>query len=256
MEALNHLNNLNTIDNSNLFQSPSYSNNDKHILNSNYNQHTSIHNQHTNYNQQLSFYNQISLSNNSFSNSSFSSPPEPRPLSPALSDYTESVLSSPDLSMSLDLFSSSRYPSNLKAVNQFQDDVLSFLDSDSKLYQSLPKFSAPVQVHYMTSEQLMKSFLDFSDTTDDETNCIQMETVTSLQKDTNTTNIETSIEALLNENSESLECTFCKKTFGRKHDLKRHQRNHLNIKPFKCEGCDKTFSRSDALALHINPFGK
>ncbi|KAJ8132564.1 hypothetical protein O1611_g1056 [Lasiodiplodia mahajangana] len=36
----------------------------------------------------------------------------------------------------------------------------------------------------------------------------------------------------------------------RNHDLKRHKRIHLAVKPFPCEYCDKAFSRKDALKRH------
>lgn len=37
---------------------------------------------------------------------------------------------------------------------------------------------------------------------------------------------------------------------NRNHDLKRHKRIHLDLKPFKCAKCDKSFSRKDALRRH------
>ena len=37
---------------------------------------------------------------------------------------------------------------------------------------------------------------------------------------------------------------------NRNHDLKRHKRIHLQVKPFGCDKCGKTFSRKDALRRH------
>ncbi|KAK4154829.1 hypothetical protein C8A00DRAFT_14082 [Chaetomidium leptoderma] len=45
-------------------------------------------------------------------------------------------------------------------------------------------------------------------------------------------------------------CNTCAQAFNRNHDLKRHQRIHLEIKPFGCGDCDKRFSRKDALKRH------
>ncbi|KAL2269523.1 hypothetical protein VTJ83DRAFT_1707 [Remersonia thermophila] len=42
----------------------------------------------------------------------------------------------------------------------------------------------------------------------------------------------------------------CMQAFNRNHDLKRHQRIHLAVKPFGCEDCEKRFSRKDALKRH------
>lgn len=36
---------------------------------------------------------------------------------------------------------------------------------------------------------------------------------------------------------------------NRNHDLKRHRRTHLEMKPFKCQRCNKAFSRKDAVRL-------
>ncbi|KAJ3003699.1 hypothetical protein HKX48_001636, partial [Thoreauomyces humboldtii] len=47
----------------------------------------------------------------------------------------------------------------------------------------------------------------------------------------------------------------CGATFSRKHDLKRHTRVHLGIRPFLCTACRKTFSRHDALTRHIVKWG-
>ncbi|KAK9433652.1 hypothetical protein V1505DRAFT_303359, partial [Lipomyces doorenjongii] len=45
-------------------------------------------------------------------------------------------------------------------------------------------------------------------------------------------------------------CDQCPQSFNRNHDLKRHKRIHLDVKPFPCPNCDKTFSRKDALKRH------
>ncbi|KAK7204473.1 hypothetical protein BZA70DRAFT_249377, partial [Myxozyma melibiosi] len=45
-------------------------------------------------------------------------------------------------------------------------------------------------------------------------------------------------------------CDQCLQSFNRNHDLKRHKRIHLDVKPFPCANCDKTFSRKDALKRH------
>ena len=44
-------------------------------------------------------------------------------------------------------------------------------------------------------------------------------------------------------------CDQCPQSFNRNHDLKRHKRIHLAVKPFPCGDCDKSFSRKDALKV-------
>jgi hypothetical protein len=44
-------------------------------------------------------------------------------------------------------------------------------------------------------------------------------------------------------------CDQCRQRFNRSHDLKRHKRIHLAVKPFPCGHCDKSFSRQDALEV-------
>ncbi|EPQ27971.1 uncharacterized protein PFL1_04298 [Pseudozyma flocculosa PF-1] len=46
-------------------------------------------------------------------------------------------------------------------------------------------------------------------------------------------------------------CSACDAIFSRNHDLKRHARIHLAVKPFPCMFCDKAFSRKDALKRHV-----
>ena len=44
-------------------------------------------------------------------------------------------------------------------------------------------------------------------------------------------------------------CDQCPQSFNRNHDLKRHKRIHLAVKPSPCGHCDKSFSRKDALKV-------
>ena len=46
-------------------------------------------------------------------------------------------------------------------------------------------------------------------------------------------------------------CDQCLQSFNRNHDLKRHKRIHLAVKPYPCAHCDKSFSRKDALKVCI-----
>ncbi|KAI8908575.1 hypothetical protein EDD86DRAFT_208014 [Gorgonomyces haynaldii] len=52
--------------------------------------------------------------------------------------------------------------------------------------------------------------------------------------------------------SKVFRCDMCTSTFSRNHDLKRHIRIHLGIRPYKCETCTKSFSRMDALHRHVH----
>ncbi|TGZ82466.1 hypothetical protein EX30DRAFT_347786 [Ascodesmis nigricans] len=45
-------------------------------------------------------------------------------------------------------------------------------------------------------------------------------------------------------------CDQCSQSFSRNHDLKRHKKIHLAVKPHPCDNCDKSFSRKDALKRH------
>jgi hypothetical protein len=44
-------------------------------------------------------------------------------------------------------------------------------------------------------------------------------------------------------------CDMCPQSFNRYHNLKRHKRIHLAVKPFPCGHCDKSFSREVALEV-------
>lgn len=50
-------------------------------------------------------------------------------------------------------------------------------------------------------------------------------------------------------NDRHFKCDQCPQSFNRNHDLKRHKRIHLAVKPFPCGHCDKSFSRKDALKV-------
>ncbi|KAF8858162.1 hypothetical protein BDZ45DRAFT_557148, partial [Acephala macrosclerotiorum] len=50
-----------------------------------------------------------------------------------------------------------------------------------------------------------------------------------------------------NWNDAPFKCDQCLQSFNRNHDLKRHKRIHLSVKPFPCGHCAKFFSHKDAL---------
>jgi hypothetical protein len=50
-------------------------------------------------------------------------------------------------------------------------------------------------------------------------------------------------------------CSMCPSSFSRNHDLKRHMRIHLGIRPYKCHYCPKAFTRMDALHRHTTVGG-
>jgi hypothetical protein len=51
------------------------------------------------------------------------------------------------------------------------------------------------------------------------------------------------------QNDRLFKCDQCPQSFDRNHDLKRHKRIHLAVKPFPCKHCEKSFSRKDALKV-------
>ncbi|KAI8892089.1 hypothetical protein BC833DRAFT_612674 [Globomyces pollinis-pini] len=55
--------------------------------------------------------------------------------------------------------------------------------------------------------------------------------------------------------TKTFRCQICSSSFSRNHDLKRHVRIHLGIRPYACETCPKMFSRMDALHRHTNVRG-
>lgn len=54
-----------------------------------------------------------------------------------------------------------------------------------------------------------------------------------------------------NTEERSFKCDQCPHAFHRNHDLKRHKRIHLEIKPYPCHWCSKRFTRKDALKRHL-----
>lgn len=47
------------------------------------------------------------------------------------------------------------------------------------------------------------------------------------------------------------QCPQCPLSFRRNHDLKRHVKIHLPVRPYTCEYCSKAFNRKDALRRHV-----
>lgn len=47
------------------------------------------------------------------------------------------------------------------------------------------------------------------------------------------------------------QCPQCPLSFRRNHDLKRHVKIHLPVRPYTCELCNKAFNRKDALRRHV-----
>lgn len=52
-------------------------------------------------------------------------------------------------------------------------------------------------------------------------------------------------------NVKPYECSHCKRSFMRRHDLARHTRTHTGDKPYVCPCCLKAFPRSDARGRHF-----
>ncbi|KAH7187443.1 hypothetical protein BKA60DRAFT_587767 [Fusarium oxysporum] len=51
--------------------------------------------------------------------------------------------------------------------------------------------------------------------------------------------------------SMTLPCSDCGATFARDEHLRRHQRRHLDIRPYSCRDCNSTFTRKDTLNQHL-----
>ena len=55
-------------------------------------------------------------------------------------------------------------------------------------------------------------------------------------------------------NDRLFKCDQCPQSFNHNHDLERHKRIHLAVRPFPCGHCNKSFSRKDALKVCIPLF--
>lgn len=62
------------------------------------------------------------------------------------------------------------------------------------------------------------------------------------------TDVPTQTSSLSN-NARPFACDHCSQSFISSHDLKRHQRIHMAVKPYVCRFCNRSFSRKDALEV-------
>lgn len=62
---------------------------------------------------------------------------------------------------------------------------------------------------------------------------------------------ETSPIGFKSNEEKTFQCTQCSLSFRRNHDLKRHLKIHLPVRPYVCKLCSKGFNRKDALRRHI-----
>lgn len=62
---------------------------------------------------------------------------------------------------------------------------------------------------------------------------------------------ETSPIGFKSNEEKAFQCTQCSLSFRRNHDLKRHLKIHLPVRPYVCKFCSKGFNRKDALRRHL-----
>lgn len=120
------------------------------------------------------------------------------------------------------------FPQDIMDVDMFKSHVKELLTSHSS-------FEAPsTEITYLVPGEIFNyQACDFQ--MDD----IQMETV----------------EVEPASPKKAFPCTLCTSSFSRNHDLKRHLRIHLGIRPYKCDSCSKDFTRLDALHRHTTVKG-
>jgi hypothetical protein len=114
------------------------------------------------------------------------------------------------------------------------------LESCSPTDVFFPSFS-PVDVYIPTDEYDLEHISNHSENTD-------LETPPSTPTKDNM-NVSTQRRFSF-DGKKSFACSMCSSSFSRNHDLKRHMRIHLNIRPYRCEYCPKAFTRMDALHRH------
>jgi uncharacterized Zn-finger protein len=61
--------------------------------------------------------------------------------------------------------------------------------------------------------------------------------------------ISTLIEPNVLAERKPVKCPECQQIIQRQHDLKRHRKIHLGVKPFTCGYCRKSFGRQDSLKV-------